>query len=122
MRALSLVILGLVVAGQGCNCGLKPLVHTTCNFEVTPAGDPGIAFPDTALGHSSVRSWRLKNTSKGVALTTLSVTSEPRNGANYATEIPPNLRIGVNDEQTFVITFTPTAATRLASNFTVHHP
>src|SRR4051812_22352527 len=123
MRAVLLVgVLGVVAACQGCNCGLKPLVHTVCNFQVTPTGAPGIEFPDTPVGHSSVRSWRLKNTSQGVALTELAVTFEARNGANYSTDIPPNLKIGVNEEHTFVVTFTPTAATTLASNFTVSHP
>src|SRR3954471_17661806 len=129
MRRVSAFSVVALVAGftglacNACDCNPDPIIATECKIEVTPSGNNNeIQFTATPVGGSSERSWRVKNAGKGVVLNQLHATFESRNGENYSTDIPSDLNLGPGDDQTFVVTFSPTAATELASSFTVSHP
>jgi hypothetical protein len=119
--ALFLGLVGSAVAPGGCDCDAEPVNTIVCDFTLAARDGDTIDFGAVVANDGSrSASFVVKNTGT-VPLNAFSV-SYSGNGDHYDVDIPDGFTVRPDEDESLVLTFTPTQVTTLGAELRMTHP
>jgi hypothetical protein len=118
---LGLGLLAAALTPGGCDCDPEPVNTIVCDFTLAARGGDVIDFGAVVANEGS-RSASFVVTNTGTVPLNAFAVSFSGNGDQYAVELPDGFVVRPEEDETLVVTFTPTRSTTLGAELRVTHP
>ena len=118
--ALTGALLACGVVPGGCNCDPEPVTEIVCDFEVRTRDGDTVDFGNVIANDDSRSASVVIENTGNRTLNAFAVTFS-QNGEHYDLDIPDGFSVTPQDDETVLLTFTPTARTILNTELRLSH-